>query len=146
MGPEWPQGERRDKMATRKTNPATGDVANAEAAKDAAVLEGVTAETGSVPARRARKAPATGKAPATPKATTANAKGSGRAPAKANGSGDKAPGYRRYATAEVPTAMVGFSKWISREFADLFPDGVDPRLVTIASKGYRYFQASDLNK
>jgi hypothetical protein len=40
--------------------------------------------------------------------------------------------------------MTGFATWIAREFPELGP--IDPRLVTIASKAYRYFQASDLNK
>ena len=138
-------------MATQKTTPVTGDVKDAEAAKDAAVLDGVTETTGSTPAKRGRRPAAN----AAGKPAPAKANGGKPAPAKANGdkpstgsapATDKAPSYRRYATAEAPAAMVGFSKWISREFKDVFPDGVDPRLVTIASKAYRYYQASDLNK
>jgi len=63
-------------------------------------------------------------------------------------------GYRAWATKDVPSAMVYFAKWISREFPEL---GIElnpetgradeklERLVTIASKAYKYFQASDLN-
>ena len=54
-------------MATQKTTPVTGDVKDAEAAKDAEVLAGVTG-TGSTPAKRGRrpaasKPAANGKAP-----------------------------------------------------------------------------------
>jgi hypothetical protein len=58
----------------------------------------------------------------------------------------KEAGYRAYATKEVPRAMVQFTEWINREFADLYPEGVDSRLVTIASKAYKAFQSSDLNR
>ena len=88
------------------------------------------------PRRTTARKPATanGKAPA------ATANGKANAPAKAPAE----PGYRRYATAEVPAAMTMFSRWISREFPEL--GAVDPRLVTIASKCYRYAQSSDLNR
>ena len=42
------------------------------------------------------------------------------------------------------TGMTGFTAWIEREFPEF--GEVDPRLVTVASKAYRYFQSSDLNK
>jgi len=56
----------------------------------------------------------------------------------------KVTGHRAYATKEIPSAMVGFTKWIEREFPEI--ENVDPRLVTIASKCYKYFQSSDLNQ
>jgi hypothetical protein len=40
--------------------------------------------------------------------------------------------------------MVQFTKWIEREFPEL-GGNVDARVVMIASKAYRAFQASDLN-
>jgi len=40
--------------------------------------------------------------------------------------------------------MVEFTAWIEREYPEL--GDVDPRLVTIASKCYRFFQVSDLNR
>jgi len=119
---------------------ADRDVRDAEAAKNAAVLAGVTTTEDKPATPRGRRAPAktparTGKTPATAKTT----------PAKANG---KAPagesGHRRYLTANVPTAMVGFTAWIEREFPEF--GKLDARLVTVASKAYRYFQKSDLNK
>jgi hypothetical protein len=39
--------------------------------------------------------------------------------------------------------MASFAKWISREYPEF--GEVDARLVTVASKAYRYFQASDLS-
>jgi hypothetical protein len=54
-------------------------------------------------------------------------------------------GHRSYATKEITPAMVRFTQWIEREYADLFPKGVDARLVMIASKAYGAFQSSDLN-
>jgi len=63
-------------------------------------------------------------------------------------------GHRAYATKDVPRAMIQFAKWIAREFPELkveldektgrATDGTE-RLVTIASKAYKAFQASDLN-
>jgi hypothetical protein len=62
-------------------------------------------------------------------------------------------GYRAYATKATPTAMDYFARWISREFPEL-GIALDPttgraddrteRIVTIASKAYKAFQASDL--
>lgn len=39
--------------------------------------------------------------------------------------------------------MTEFATWIEREFPEF--GKVDARLVTVASKAYRYFQSSDLN-
>jgi len=59
---------------------------------------------------------------------------------------ERVTGHRAYVDKPIPDAMVKFTAWIEREFSDLYPDGVDPRLVTIASKAYRFFQVSDLNR
>jgi hypothetical protein len=53
-------------------------------------------------------------------------------------------GHRMWATKEIPGAMLRFTKWINREFPE-FGGDVDPRVVMVASKAYRYFQNSDLN-
>ena len=99
--------------------------------------------TGSTPAKRGRRPAASAKAPANGKAPAAKTNGD-KPPATAPANGDKAPAYRGYLTKDVPAAMAMFTQWISREFPEL--GAVDPRLVTIASKCYRYAQASDLNK
>lgn len=65
--------------------------------------------------------------------------------------GNSGPG--NYGTKDIPRAMVGFTKWIAREYPGLGialgengrADDRTERLVTIASKAYRYFQSSDLN-
>ena len=62
-------------------------------------------------------------------------------------------GHRAYATKDVPRAMIQFAKWIAREFPELKVEldengrasDATERLVTIASKAYKAFQASDLN-
>lgn len=174
-GPRVTARTKGEKMTVRKTRTATdkrrhvnaeaaGYVPDAAAAADSAVLNGVTGEpanAAATPPRRRRAAsggtspaPATAE-PATPAKTTARktpatAKTPAPAKAPANGkapaSAKAEPGYRAYATKEIPSAMTGFAAWISREFKDIFPDGVDPRLVTIASKAYRYYQSSDLNR
>jgi hypothetical protein len=41
--------------------------------------------------------------------------------------------------------MEEFSTWIEATYPDLYPDGVDRRLVTIASKAYKFFQSSSYN-
>jgi hypothetical protein len=136
---------------TRRTAPkATPDAA---ADKDASVLNGVgtdkpapktPARTRRTPAAKASPKPASKAAPkASPKPAAAKPAPKSTANGKASANGSE-PGYRRYATSEIPAAMMGFTKWIAREFPELGP--IDPRLVTIASKGYRYFQASDLNR
>jgi hypothetical protein len=58
---------------------------------------------------------------------------------------ERVTGHRSYATKEITPAMIRFTEWINREYADLYPKGVDARLVMIASKAYGFFQASDLN-
>lgn len=105
----------------RRTQPTakSGDPKTDRAVRDAAAK--VEAPAKSAPAPEAE---ANGKAPA---------------PAKAE------PGHRRYATAEVPSAMVGFTKWIRREFPE-WDTFTTERQVTISSKAYRYFQSSDLNR
>jgi hypothetical protein len=55
------------------------------------------------------------------------------------------PAYRAYATKEISPACVQYAKWLNREFADLYPDGVDARLLMIATRAYRWFQQSDLS-
>jgi hypothetical protein len=55
-------------------------------------------------------------------------------------------GHRQWATKPIPRAMLQFTEWIEREFADVFGENVDPRLVMIASKAYGFFQKSDLNR
>jgi len=140
----------RKRAATRKPTgkvrtgdpKADRDIRDAEAARNAEVLAGVTTTEDKPATPRGRRAPAktparTGKTPATTAKTTATAKANGKAPASESG-------HRRYLTANVPTAMVGFTAWIEREFPEF--GKLDARLVTVASKAYRYFQKSDLNR
>jgi hypothetical protein len=58
---------------------------------------------------------------------------------------ERVTGHRAWATKEVTPAMVKFSRWIEREYPELFPKGIDDRLVMIASKAYGYFQSSDMS-
>jgi|SRR5215472_17342010 len=57
---------------------------------------------------------------------------------------ERVTGHRAYVDKPIPDAMVKFTAWIVREFPEL--GEVDPRQVTIASKCYRFFQVSDLNR
>jgi hypothetical protein len=72
------------------------------------------------------------------------------AKAEANGSG-RASSYRAHATNPAPDAMVKFTKWILRECPEFAAFGkldraLVERFVTVASKDYRAFQSSDLNR
>jgi len=108
---------------TRKTALKT----DAATASDASVLNGVRT-TAAKPSPAPKAAPAEPKTPAEPKVT----------------------GPAIWATKEVTPAMANFTRWIAREYPDLKidtkPGSRDARLVMIASKAYRFFQASDLNK
>jgi hypothetical protein len=75
----------------------------------------------------------------------AKAQKSKPAPAEKAPKAERVTGHRSYATKEITPAMIRFTEWIEREYADLFPKGVDARLVMIASKAYGHFQSSDLN-
>jgi hypothetical protein len=140
------------KTATRRTRKAApASTPDAAAAADAAVLNGASHDTASPakPAtRKASTAPAALRTPATKPAASkaatgkpAPAKAATAKPAPAEPTG---PSYRAYITKPVPSAMTGFTAWIAREFPEF--GELDPRLVTVASKCYRHFQKSDLNR
>jgi hypothetical protein len=109
----------------------TATVTDAAAAKDASVINGKSAPAG------------TNRKPA-PRKPAANKTAPKPAPAKT------APtGARIWASKDVTPAMAGFTKWIAKNFPELKvdakPGSRDARLVMIASKAYRYFQASPEN-
>jgi hypothetical protein len=55
----------------------------------------------------------------------------------------EATGYKSYATKAIPPKAAQFAEWIGREFAALYPQGLndrDARLVMIAIRTYRNFQ------
>ena len=115
------------------------------------MTENNASETTATPAKRAARAPkANGTAPSDPKpatpapAETATATPESKPATVAEPKAPAAPSYRRYLTADAPDAMVIFRTWIMREFPEL--GDVDQRLVTIASKCYKFAQSSDLNR
>ena len=69
----------------------------------------------------------------------------GKAGGKARAKTPRQTGHRSYLTKPVPQAMLDYTAWLEREYADLYPNGLDPRLVMVSLRGYSYFQRSDLS-
>ena len=119
---------------------------------EAATVTPITAPRKRTRRRTDKDAPAsTGAVPEKGTDAVAAPEANGSAPAvlpkaEATPKPERVTGHRAYVDKPIPDAMVKFTAWIEREFSDLYPDGVDPRLVTIASKAYRFFQVSDLNR
>lgn len=57
-------------------------------------------------------------------------------------------GARQWAAKPIPEAMVGFTAWIGETYPEFAAAGIDfdadatARLVTVASKAYKYYQAT----